>query len=104
MNGSTIEDKSASWQQALNIDLTTVQFIHCHQEPKKTSAAAEPEAAEAAAAGGPDADGHDCTVVLVSVDGTQHQPLQFPAGGQFILFCFAEPFLAHLLGHLFGEF
>ena len=31
MNGSTIEDKSASWQQALNIDLNCIQFIHCHQ-------------------------------------------------------------------------
>ena len=31
MNGSTIEDKSASWQQALNIDLNCIQFVHCHQ-------------------------------------------------------------------------
>ena len=30
MNGSTIEDKSASWPPALNVDLSCSQVIHCH--------------------------------------------------------------------------
>ena len=31
MNGHTTQEKSASWQQALYIDLKTILFIHCHQ-------------------------------------------------------------------------
>ena len=31
MNGSTIEDKSVSWQYALNLEIRAIQFIHCHQ-------------------------------------------------------------------------
>jgi hypothetical protein len=31
MNGSTIEDKSVSWQYALYLEFRTIQFIHCHQ-------------------------------------------------------------------------
>ena len=34
MNGNTIEDKSVSWQYALNLELRFVQFIHCHQVKK----------------------------------------------------------------------
>ena len=34
MNGNTIEDKSVSWQYALNLELRSVQFIHCHQVKK----------------------------------------------------------------------
>ena len=64
MNGSTIEDKSASWQQALNVDLNCIQFIHCHQA-------------------GEDATG---TVVLIAIDGTQHPPIQFPPGGHLMQF------------------
>ena len=73
MNGMTIEDKSASWQQAVNIDLSNIQFIHCHQ------------------------DGDNCTVVLVSIDGTQHQPLQFPPGGHLLQFlsCIESSLLPH---------
>lgn len=31
MNGNTTEEKSASWQKALSIDLSTILFLHCHQ-------------------------------------------------------------------------
>ena len=31
MNGHTTQEKSASWQQALYIDLKTILFLHCHQ-------------------------------------------------------------------------
>ena len=31
MNGNTTQEKSASWQQALYIDLKTILFLHCHQ-------------------------------------------------------------------------
>lgn len=31
MNGHTTEEKSASWQNAIYIDLNTILFIHCHQ-------------------------------------------------------------------------
>lgn len=31
MNGATIEDKSASWQQAIHVDMASILFIHCHQ-------------------------------------------------------------------------
>ena len=34
MNGHTTQEKSASWQQALYIDLKTILFIHCHQVNK----------------------------------------------------------------------
>ncbi len=34
MNGATIEDKSASWQQALVVDLDSIVFLHCHQVSK----------------------------------------------------------------------
>ena len=31
MNGSTIEDKSLSWQQAVSVDIASILFMHCHQ-------------------------------------------------------------------------
>lgn len=31
MNGGTVEDKSASWQQAVAIDMKDIIFMHCHQ-------------------------------------------------------------------------
>lgn len=31
MNGNTTEEKSASWQKALYIELRTILFLHCHQ-------------------------------------------------------------------------
>ena len=31
MNGNTTEEKSASWQNAISIDLKTILFLHCHQ-------------------------------------------------------------------------
>lgn len=31
MNGHTTEEKSASWQNAIYIDLNSILFIHCHQ-------------------------------------------------------------------------
>ena len=31
MNGHTAEEKSASWQRALSIDIRTILFLHCHQ-------------------------------------------------------------------------
>ena len=31
MNGNTTEEKSASWQSAISIDLKTILFLHCHQ-------------------------------------------------------------------------
>ena len=64
MNGSTIEDKSASWQQALNVDLNCIQFIHCHQAGEEATG----------------------TVVLIAIDGTQHPPIQFPPGGHLMQF------------------
>ena len=35
MNGSTIEDKSASWQQAVGVDMNSILFMHCHQVKKE---------------------------------------------------------------------
>ena len=35
MNGNTTQEKSASWQQALYIDLKTILFLHCHQVSTK---------------------------------------------------------------------
>ena len=43
MNGSTVEDKSASWAQAINIDLSTIQFIHCHQGSTGSASSGQPE-------------------------------------------------------------
>ena len=43
MNGSTVEDKSASWAQAINIDLSTIQFIHCHQGATGPASSEQPE-------------------------------------------------------------
>jgi hypothetical protein len=31
MNGCTVEDKSASWQQAVSVDMKNIIFMHCHQ-------------------------------------------------------------------------
>ena len=31
MNGGTVEDKSASWQHAVAIDMKDIIFMHCHQ-------------------------------------------------------------------------
>ena len=36
MNGNTTEEKSASWQSAISIDLKTILFLHCHQVSTKT--------------------------------------------------------------------
>ena len=35
MNGHTTEEKSASWQKAISIDLKTILFLHCHQVREK---------------------------------------------------------------------
>ena len=32
---TSIEDKNASWQQAVNIDINTILFLHCHQVRKR---------------------------------------------------------------------
>ena len=31
MNGSTVEDKSASWQHAVAVNMEDIIFMHCHQ-------------------------------------------------------------------------
>ena len=31
MNGGTVEDKSASWQHAVAVDMKDIIFMHCHQ-------------------------------------------------------------------------
>ena len=33
MNGGTVEDKSASWQHAVAVDMKDIIFMHCHQVP-----------------------------------------------------------------------
>ena len=36
MNGGTVEDKSASWQHAVAVDMKDIIFMHCHQvQPTK---------------------------------------------------------------------
>lgn len=78
MNGPTIEDKNASWQQALYIELDSILFLHCHQDGQEPG-----------------------TLVLISSDGTQNPPLQFPPGGHMVQFLACiETSLASLSGRL----
>lgn len=71
MNGGTVEDKSASWQQAVAIDMKDIIFMHCHQD--------KDEDEEEGLGGGE-------TLTLVATDGTQHPPLRFPPGQHLALF------------------
>ncbi|MEQ2307619.1 hypothetical protein AMECASPLE_020139, partial [Ameca splendens] len=56
-------EKSIYWDYALTVPLRQIVCIHCHQRP-------------------------DCggTLVLVSQDGIQRPPLQFPPGGHLLAF------------------
>ncbi|TRY80317.1 hypothetical protein TCAL_11740 [Tigriopus californicus] len=63
MNGSTLHDKNASWQQAVSADIGSILFMHCHQDKDESG-----------------------TLIMIANDGTQHPPLQFPPGGHLMQF------------------
>ena len=63
MNGCTIEDKSASWQQAISVEMNSILFMHCHRDKDDSG-----------------------TLILIANDGIQHPPIQFPPGGHMMQF------------------
>ncbi len=77
MNGSTVGDKSASWQQAIAVDMRSITFMHCHQDTEDSKGGTE----EA-----PSPSTCSATLTLVATDGTQHPPFKFPPGGHLAQF------------------
>uniref|UniRef100_T1IJ52 Rab-GAP TBC domain-containing protein n=1 Tax=Strigamia maritima TaxID=126957 RepID=T1IJ52_STRMM len=68
------EDKSLYWDYAINVNVSEVVYVHCHQQ---------------ADIGG--------TVVLVGQDGVQRPPIHFPKGGHLLQFlsCLENGLLPH---------
>ncbi len=80
MNGHTIVDKSASWQQAVSVDIASILFMHCHHDANGKKDEEDNDSACACAGagtvGGGDGGGGAGTLIMIANDGTQHPPLQ----------------------------
>ncbi|XP_055844301.1 small G protein signaling modulator 2-like isoform X2 [Episyrphus balteatus] len=79
MNGHNeveVNDKSSYWDYALNINVSDIVYVHCHQSR------------------GEDTGG---TIILVGQDGVQRPPIHFPEGGhmQAFLSCLETGLLPH---------
>lgn len=55
--------QSASWQQAVTVNLHSILYMHCHQDQ-----------------------GGSGTLVMVGVDGIQYPPMNFPPGDNLVTF------------------
>ena len=67
MNGEneliTKTTKTSFWNYALNVNINTIVYLHCHQHCRD-----------------------EAVLVLVGQDGVQHPPLQFPSGNSLFQF------------------
>lgn len=61
MNG--VKSKQPYWDYALNVDLNTIVYLHCHQSYSEAS-----------------------ELVLVACDGVQHSPVYFPTSNSLFQF------------------
>jgi len=66
--------QSASWQQAVTVNLNSILYMHCHQDQ-----------------------GGSGTLVMVGVDGIQYPPMNFPPGDNLVTFlgCLEAALLPH---------